>query len=215
LERNKNQQYPLYAMTEIKALIFDWGGVLVDDPAPGLMQYCADKLSVSKEKYIKAHNRFAADFQKGLISEENFWAKVCGELDKPIPKVPSLWGDAIRSVYSPRADVFTMASTLHNNGYRTAFLSNTEVPAMQFFHDFGYDMFDVLVFSCAEGTMKPEKKIYELTVQRLGTKPEQAVFIDDKPEFIKGAKQTGLNTIGFESIEQVKKELTALSVNIE
>lgn len=188
---------------------------MIDDPAPGLMQYCADKLSVSKENYIKAHNRFAADFQKGLISEENFWAKVCGELDKPIPKVPSLWSNALQSIYSPRADVFAMVSTLHNNGYRIALLSNTEMPAMQFFHDLGYDMFDVLVLSCAEGTMKPEKKIYELTVQRLGTTPEQTVFIDDKPEFIKGAKQTGIKTILFESIEQVKNELAALSVNIE
>lgn len=202
-------------MRKIQAVIFDWGGVLIDDPAPGLMQYCADKLSVSKQAYIEAHKKFAQDFQKGLISEENFWAKVCEELKKPIPKIPSLWGDAFRSVYSPKADVFTMASTLHDNGYRTSLLSNTEAPAMQFFHAQQYGVFDVLVFSCAEGTMKPEKKIYEITIQKLGTTPEQAVFIDDRQDFIDGAKQAGLNTILFKSIQQVKDELAALSVNIK
>ena len=51
-------------METIKSVIFDWGGVLIDDPAPGLMQYCADALKVSKEDYIKAHSKFEADFQK-------------------------------------------------------------------------------------------------------------------------------------------------------
>lgn len=199
-------------MAEIKAIIFDWGGVLADDPAPGLMQYCADKLSVSKEDYIKAHKKFAQDFQKGLISEENFWPKVCKELNKPIPKVKSLWGDAFRSVCSPKADVFAMVSTLRHSGYHTALLSNTEVPAMQFFHEQKYDMFDVLVFSCAEGTVKPERKIYEITVQRLGTIPEQTIFIDDRQDFVDGAKQAGLNTILFQNIEHFKKELARFGI---
>ncbi len=194
-------------MGKIQAVIFDWGGVLIDDPAPGLMQYCADKLSVSKKDYIKAHKKFAQDFQKGL-SEDNFWPKVCKELNKPVPEVKSLWGDAVRTVYSPRADVFAMVSSLHNNGYRTAVLSNTEVPAMQFFHELQYDMFDVLVFSCAEGVVKPERKIYEITVQKLGTTPKQTVFIDDRQDFVDGAKQVGLKTILFQDIEQLKKELT-------
>jgi FMN phosphatase YigB (HAD superfamily) len=75
-------------------------------------------------------------------------------------------------------------------------------------------MFDVLAFSCAEGTRKPEKKIYELTIQRLGSRPGQSVFIDDKPEYINGAKQTGLNTILFESISQVKNALAELRVEL-
>jgi len=199
-------------MAEIKAVIFDWGGVLIDDPAQGLMQYCADKLSVSKEDYIKAHNRFAQDFQKGLISEENFWAKVCRELGKPTPGITSLWSSAFRSVYSPRTEVFSVVSLLHNNGYRTALLSNTEVPTMQFFHELQYDMFDVLIFSCAEGTIKPERKIYEITIERLGSMPEQSIFIDDKQEFINAAKQIRINTILFKNIEQVKNELAHFGI---
>jgi epoxide hydrolase-like predicted phosphatase len=194
-------------MTGIKAVIFDWGGVLIDNPAPGLMRYFADKLSVSKEKYIKAHSRFAKDFEKGLISEENFWAAVCKVLGKPTPNVASLWSSAFRSVYSPRADVFSVVSMLHDNGYRTSLLSNTEAPSMRFFLEQQYDMFDVLVFSCAEKTRKPEKKIYEITIERLGSKPEQTVFIDDKQEFIQAAEQMKMNTILFKDIEQVKMEL--------
>jgi HAD superfamily hydrolase (TIGR01509 family) len=76
-------------------------------------------------------------------------------------------------------------------------------------------MFDVLIFSCWEGIKKPEKKIYELALERLGTRPAEAVFIDDKPRCIKGARKAGLKTILFESIYQVKDELTKLSVQID
>jgi putative hydrolase of the HAD superfamily len=199
-------------MQKIEAIIFDWGGVLIDDPRPALMRYCSKALGVSEKDYLVSHWKFAADFIKGLISEDVFWARVCGELNKPRPKVQSLWGDAFRAAYSPKPKVFALASSLHKNGYKTAILSNTEVTAMQFFDELQYDMFDVAVFSCAEGMAKPYRKIYEITVDRLDCQSGQAVFIDDRLENINGAKETGLSTILFRDIEQVKKELSRLSV---
>ena len=56
----------------IEAVIFDWGGVLIADPAPGLMRYCTQHLGVTVEDYTAAHNRHSEPFQKGLISEEVF-----------------------------------------------------------------------------------------------------------------------------------------------
>ncbi len=202
----------LFAMEAIESVIFDWGGVLIDDPAPGLMQYCAQALAVSKDDYIKAHSKFAAEFQKGSIGEDTFWERICGELDVPKPKVESLWADAFKAVYVPREDMFSLAARLRKNGYKTALLSNTEAAAMRYFYQLQYDMFDVLVFSCAEGTRKPEKKIYELTIQKLGSQPGQSVFIDDKSEYIKGAKEAGLKTILFENVNQFKKALVELGV---
>lgn len=203
-----------FTMERIKAVIFDWGGVLIDDPRPGLMLYCAKALGVSEADYTRAHNKFSEEFQKGLISENVFWAGVCAELKTSRPKAPSLWSDAFRSVYLPRKEMFSLASKLHKNGYKTAVLSNTEAPAMQFFYQLRYNMFDVVVFSCVERTKKPEREIYELTIQRLKTRPRQAVFIDDRPEYINGAKEVGLNTIVFKSGEQVKDELARFSVAI-
>ncbi len=202
----------LFTMERIESVIFDWGGVLIDDPAPSLMQYCAQALAVSKEDFIKAHSKFAADFEKNLINEDTFWERICGELGVSKPKVNSLWADAFEAAYVPREDMFSLAERLRKNGYKTALLSNTEAAAMQYFYQLQYDMFDVLVFSCAEGTRKPEKKIYELTIQKLGSRPGQSVFIDDKPEYINGAKEAGLNTILFENINQLKNTLVELGV---
>ena len=70
-------------MEKIKAVIFDWGGVLIDDPRPALMQYCAEAFNVPVNIYTQTHDKFLEDFQKGLISEESFWEKICKELKKP------------------------------------------------------------------------------------------------------------------------------------
>jgi epoxide hydrolase-like predicted phosphatase len=199
-------------MESIKSVIFDWGGVLINDPAPGLMRYCADALGVPKENYIRVHSKFTADFQKGLISEDAFWQRICSELDVLKPTGRSLWADAFKAAYVPREDMFSVVARLRKNGYKIALLSNTEVAAMQYFYTFQYNMFDVLVFSCAEGTRKPERKIYELTIERLRSQPGQSVFIDDKPEYINGAKEAGLNTILFEDIGRLKYALAELGV---
>jgi epoxide hydrolase-like predicted phosphatase len=201
-------------METIKSVIFDWGGVLIDDPNPGLMQYCARALKVSKEDYIKAHSKFADDFQKGTVCEEEFWGKICGELNVPKPNIPSLWAEAFEAAYMPRNGMFSMAARLQENGHLTAVLSNTEAPAMQYFHQQQYDMFNVLVFSCLVGVKKPDRKIYELTLEKLGSQPRQSVFIDDNPEYINGAKEIGINTILFQNIDQFKDELTLLGVKI-
>ena len=215
VDAKRLSDYPSQDMEEIESVIFDWGGVLIEDPAPGLMQYCSEALRVAKEEYTKTHCRFAGDFQKGKISEDTFWERICGELQVAKPQVDSLWGRAFAAVYSPKTEMFSLSVLLRKRGYKIALLSNTEGPAMQYFHQQKYDMFDVLVFSCAEGVEKPEKRIYELVLERLGTQTSQSVFIDDKPEYINATKAIGLNTIVFENIEQVKNELRLLGIKID
>jgi len=202
----------LFKMGKIESVIFDWGGVLIDDPRPGLLQYCSEAFGVPLEDYTPVHDSFLDEFHKGKISEEKFWQQITGKLGKSMPEARSQWYDAFRSAYVPKQEMFRLASSLHDKGYKTAFLSNTELPAVEFFHEQGYDMFDVLVFSCIEGAMKPERRIYEITLERLGSKAGQALFIDDRQDYIRGAEDVGLNAILFKSIDQVKDELAGLGV---
>jgi HAD superfamily hydrolase (TIGR01509 family) len=77
-----------------------------------------------------------------------------------------------------------------------------------------YDAFDVSVFSCLEGVAKPERKIYELTLDRLATPAGQTLFIDDRQDFIDGAQRVGLQTILFKNVEQLKKNLAGFALNV-
>lgn len=202
-------------MEEIKSVIFDWGGVLIDDPRPGLLKYCADAFGLSQEDYTPAHDLFLDELHKGLISEEVFWRNVSRKLGKPMPKVPSLWTDAFKSAYVPRPEVLALACSLHSSGYKTALLSNTELPTVDFFRGLGYDMFDILVFSCVEKSMKPERKIYEITLEQLGAKARQSIFIDDREDYVQGAKEAGINAVIFKNLEQVKSELARLGLKVD
>ncbi len=202
-------------MQGIQAVLFDWGGVLIDNPASSLMDYCARALGVSAEAYTRAHNKYGDAFQRGRIPEATFWRQVCAELGRPLPKTPSLWGQAFRDVYSPRDDVFALAAQLHERGYRTALLSNTEGPAMEFFLELRYVMFDAPIFSCAEGACKPEKEIYEIAAGKLATPAGRCVLIDDKPVFVEGARNAGMKGIVYESLEQTKQDLSALGVQMQ
>ena len=195
-------------MTEpIEAVLFDWGGVLIDNPAPGLMAYCAEALGVCIEDYTATHNRHGEPLQKGTISEAAFWERVCGDLDRPRPAAPSLWGQAFAAVYAPRADVFALAGRFREQGLKTALLSNTEVAAMEFFQKQGYDVFDATIFSCAEGTFKPEREIYEIAAGKLGVEPSRCAFIDDNPAYVDGATRVGMSGIVYESLEQAENAL--------
>lgn len=199
-------------MEKIESIIFDWGGVLIEDPRPGLLKYCSEAFGVPLEDYTPVHDIFLDEFHKGLISEERFWQWISDKLGKPMPSVRSQWYDAFKSAYVPKQEMFDLASSLHDKGYKTALLSNTELPAVRFFHEQNYNIFDLFVFSCVERMMKPQRRIYEITLERLGSKAGRTVFIDDVPNYIRAAKLTGLNVILFESVEQVKGELGRLGV---
>jgi putative hydrolase of the HAD superfamily len=207
----QNQKNDFVIMEAIKAVIFDWGGVLIEDPGPPMMRYLADAIGVPLETFVETHRRFVADYRTGRISEATFWERLCAEFGVPVPK-KGLWGPAFEAAYQHKPEMFDLARRLANNGLKIALLSNTEMPAVEFFYKQGYDFFDALVFSCNEGTKKPERKIYEITLARLKCKPAQAVLIDDHESCIEGARAVGLNTILFESPSQVRDELNRLGV---
>ena len=110
--------------------------------------------------------------------------------------------------------MFSLASRLRKIGCKTAILSNTEMPVVEIINKQKYDAFDVIVLSCLEGTAKPGRKIYDLTLDRLGIPARQALFIDDKQENIDGAKQAGLQTIVFKNTEEFKKDIAQLFPNL-
>ena len=195
--------------------MFDWGGVLIDYPVFAAISYCADLLKVDEELLSLAFKQYITLFQKGEISEEILWDNICKKLRIQKSTTPSLYRKAFHKVYSPKKEMFQMATNLKKNGYKIGFLSNTELPMMTYFKEQQYSMFDVTVFSCAEGTVKPEKRIYEILLKRLDVKAYEAVLIDDIKEYIKAAKDIGMKGILFENPQQVKEELSLYDVKIK
>lgn len=200
----------------IKAIIFDWGGVLIENPARGLMEFCARELGVSVEALQEAFTEQEKSIQSMKRFETESWKRMCTKLKCTPPSEKSLWKRAVENVFKDKPEVWELVKRLRISGYRIGFLSNTEEGAMEYFHERGYDQyFDATIFSCAEGVVKPDARIYEIACEKLGVTADEAVFIDDRPTNIAGAEAVGMHGILFKDIEQVKKELQKFGVKVE
>jgi epoxide hydrolase-like predicted phosphatase len=60
-----------------------------------------------------------------------------------------------------------------------------------------FALFDSVVYSCDVGVRKPDQRVYQITLERLSAKPENALFIDDFAENIEAARTAGLRTIHY------------------
>lgn len=65
------------------------------------------------------------------------------------------------------------------------------------------EFFDIAIFSCNVGILKPEPEIYKLAMDRLGIKPHESIFIGDGgSDELYGAKMAGMKTVFTEYLER-------------
>lgn len=197
----------------IKAIIFDWGGVLINSPGDELMNYCAKELGVEVNLLKNAFAKYKASFQKGTIAEDDIWDNVCKELGVQKPTTKSLWKDAVTQIFTDKQEVYNLINSLKKQGYIIGFLSNTETPAMEYFFEQGYDTyFDSITFSCAEHIVKPEESIYRLALQKLDIEADEVIFIDDKLHFVEAAAKLGIHGIVFNGYDILVQDLEGYSI---
>ncbi len=201
--------------TAIEAIIFDVGGVLIRIADMGLIQqvfsqYLDEEISVEQWKEL------IEPFSKGHMNEEEATAHICRELGADPGALPQreLFRSATGQFESETA-VYEIAHKLRQDGYTMAVLSNSVPPHTQWLRKQGtYDLFDVVVVSDEVGMRKPEPEIYQLTLERLGVDPEEAVFIDDTKENIEAAEKLGIHGILYENPEQLREDLRQLTVKV-
>ena len=96
-----------------------------------------------------------------------------------------------------------MLRALKMAGYKLYILSNwgkwhfEELQKRNEFREF-LQYFDGGIVSYQVGLKKPDRKIYEILIDKYNINPSSAVFYDDKPENIQAAKEVGLNAVVFD-----------------
>jgi epoxide hydrolase-like predicted phosphatase len=65
------------------------------------------------------------------------------------------------------------------------------------------DAFDPLIVSAEAGVAKPDPRIYQLALERLGVDAPAAVFVDDVEANVAGARWVGMQAVQFSSTPQV------------
>jgi epoxide hydrolase-like predicted phosphatase len=72
------------------------------------------------------------------------------------------------------------------------------------------ELFEVVVDSAFVGLRKPDPRIYELTLQRLGLPASACAFVDDLPHNCEAATTLGLHAVWFQDTGQAIAELDRL-----
>lgn len=191
----------------IKAVIFDWGGVLIENPLNN-RDSLISKTTKIDQRLVTQHLR---EFEKLLtinkITEKKVWDFFKIKYHAKIPVSKSLWRDIFKKTYKEKKEMFVLIGHLKQKRFKIGLLSNTEIPVVSLFKTRSYQNFDIGIFSCIEKIAKPDKKIFEIALGRLGVKANEAIFIDDNPKYLEGAKQIGIHTILFKNYNQLKREL--------
>ena len=62
--------------------------------------------------------------------------------------------------------------------------------------------------------MKPDPAIFNLTLQRVGVRADEAVFVDDFRENVAAARQAGLHAVRFRGLTPLRHQLRALGIRV-
>jgi putative hydrolase of the HAD superfamily len=194
----------------IKAVIFDWGGVLIENPTEGILRYCREYLGIGSGCMLAAYRKLMPYFQEGKISEEEFWKGVRRRTGAKREMPASLWLEAFEKSYVEKKDIFSTAADLYERGYRTGILSNTEKPARPFMNREPYRIFDPIVLSWEAGAAKPQSGIFEVLIETLALEPPEILIIDDAAINITAARELGFQGLLFTDAETLRTALASL-----
>jgi putative hydrolase of the HAD superfamily len=198
----------------IKALISDFGGVLMRTRADGPRRALEQRLELPPNT-IEARvfsSELSLSAQRGEISEDAFWRTLEHNLDLPrFGMTLQEFQDEFFSEDRLDEELVALIRSVRP-GLKTGLISNawdglreillTRVPIA--------DVFDVLVISAEEKIMKPNSRLYHLALERLDVKAGEAIFLDDFIENIHAANALGLIGVHFRSSAQAQQDIRAL-----
>jgi putative hydrolase of the HAD superfamily len=95
---------------------------------------------------------------------------------------------------------------------RLSLLSNAPEPLARAIDDAPWAAdFDRRYFSCRLGVAKPDPRAFQLVLGDLGAQPAEVLFIDDRPENTRTARDLGMRAITFTSAAALDRELRLVS----
>ena len=204
-------------MSEIRGLIFDYGGVLWDmrwdlartlEQEHGLRARTIIETLYGSDAWRKIEVG-VGDRQAWLDDSHRALEVVAG---RALPPLHQHWRER-QHLIAPNIDLIRRLRP----AYKTAVLSNADSTlkhALRESHGIA-DLFDDIVVSADVGMAKPDAQIYGLSAQRLGLAMDECVFIDDMPANVDAARAAGMHGVHFLVNEHVlEAQLAELGVRV-
>ena len=197
----------------IKNVIFDLGGVLIDWNPDKVYK---DVFNNDSEKMIHFYTKICtqdwnenqdAGYPMAKATEER--VEVFPEYEREIRMFYVRWDDMLGDQIQGTVDILKELSD--DPSYKVVALTNwsheTFPKAIAKFSFLQW--FEGILVSGEEKIRKPFPEIYELTLSKFNLKAGESLFIDDNLRNIEAARKFGIHSIHFQSPEQLNKELGA------
>ncbi|HVQ44392.1 MAG TPA: HAD-IA family hydrolase [Candidatus Saccharimonadia bacterium] len=189
----------------ISAIIFDYYGVLTTDRYMAWLQ----RHPAVEATHAADIEALSQDQDAGLSSDE-FFARLAKIADLPEAAVRSEF--VIHGV--AHQGLVEYIRHLRRRGLKTAILSNaTTALYAEVVRQRLARLFDVVLCSEEAGATKPDPRIFEQTLERLGVSPAQALLVDDREYNVAGAEAAGLAGIHYDGLTKLRAELIARGID--
>lgn len=201
-------------MLNVKTLVFDLGGVLIDwDPRHLFRKLIPDKSELDFFLSEVCSPEWNAQIDRGKSFQESVdgLAVVYPKYTKQIQAYCSRWEETITG---PIHGTVNILEGLRGAGYPLAALSNWSAETFPKVADrFEFlNWFDPLVISGEIGLIKPAPEIYHYLLREINREAEECIFIDNSEANVLTAEKLGFISIHFSSPEQLQVKLEGLGV---
>jgi epoxide hydrolase-like predicted phosphatase len=195
----------------IKTVFIDYGGVIGRTEFQAPRQHLAERLGMEYEDLVKLVFASESSIQAslGTISEDEHWQVLMGRLRLPAQELDAVRDEFFAGDLVDR-DLLAFLKGLRPK-YKVGLISNAWSGLRGWLADREFDQaFDQMVISAEAGVMKPDARIYQLALEKMGAAAAESVFVDDFPENVEGARAVGMQAMLFKEPEKAKEELQQL-----
>lgn len=195
----------------LRAVVFDYGMVLSGPPHPEVHEELKRITGLSHEAFERSYWTDRLAYDRGDLTGLAFWEKFVSDagLSNSAEEIAQL-NRLDASMWSTLNErTLAWHKQLKAHGLKTGILSNMGDSVLEvILEKFAWiEDFDVLIWSYQHRLIKPDPAIYELLLDRLGTAPEETLFLDDKLENIEGARRLGIRGFQFSTVDQLRQDL--------
>lgn len=189
------------------------GGVLFTNGTKDFVKFLSEKYNIEPDKvgFEVSDSDYGNDYRKGKLSREDFYKTLQKNLGitEHIDVLEDQWIKGYKLIEETKYIILNLAKK-----YKVYFLSDSvkeRVDRLNNEHQF-IEWFEDGIFSFDQGIRKPDPKLYDVMIEKVGTKPDETIFIDDKEKNLIPARNIGIIGVLFENPKQLRGELKTRGV---
>jgi 2-haloacid dehalogenase len=203
-------------MSNIKTVVFDIGGVLIDWNPRHLYR----KIFSSEEEMERFLSEVCTYEWNVQQDGGKLFSEATAELSARFPaysdKIALYYGRWEEMLGGELTDTVNLFNELKSAGMPLYALTNWSHEAFPVAYErYGFmKQFDGIVVSGYEKLLKPDHAIYRVLMDRYNVNPAESVYIDDNKANAEAAAELGFHSIHFQSADHLRYELRSLGLEV-